>query len=50
MVRSKQVVVLSVALSALVLAGCDGRVMFAGNLMLTVIPCVLLWVTVNLKK
>ena len=32
------------------LASCDGRLIAAGNLALAVVPFVLLWVTVNLKK
>ncbi len=31
-------------------ASCDGRLIAAGNLGLAVVPCILLWVTVNLKK
>lgn len=30
--------------------GCDARLLVAGNLTLAVVPCVLLWVTVNLRK
>lgn len=30
--------------------GCDGRVVVAGNLALATVPCVLLWMTVNLKN
>lgn len=41
-----EVVLLMVA----TLASCDGRLIAAGNLVLAVVPCVLLWVTVNLKK
>lgn len=31
-------------------SGCDGRVVLVGNLTLAAIPCVLLWLTVNLEK
>ena len=42
---------LTVILTSLVLSsGCDGRVLFAGNIVLATIPCVLLWLTVNLQK
>lgn len=30
--------------------GCDGRAIIAGNLAVSAIPCVLLYLTINLKK
>ncbi len=30
--------------------GCDGRIVMAGNLFLATIPCLLLWLTVNLQR
>ena len=31
-------------------SSCDGRLIVTGNVLLTLVPCSLLWVTVNLKK
>lgn len=41
--------VIFIAIAAL-LTGCDGELIAAGNVSLAVVPCVLLWVTVNLEK
>ncbi len=40
----------AVATLALAATGCDGRMILAGNLAISAIPCVLLYLTVNLKK
>lgn len=31
-------------------SGCDGQLIAAGNVSLAFVPCVLLWVTINLEK
>ena len=49
MVKSTYVTVMLLVLVT-TLAGCDGRIIAAGNLTFAVIPCVLLWITVNLKR
>ena len=41
---------LIVATLAVLASSCDGRLVVAGNVVMAVIPCVLLWITVNLKK
>lgn len=42
--------IILVMLVMTLVTSCDGRLIAAGNLLLAVVPCVLLWVTVNLKK
>ena len=32
------------------LAGCDGQAVYIGNLAVTTIPCVMLYLTLNYKK
>lgn len=41
---------LVVAAFAIAVTGCDGRVLMAGNIALSAVPCVLLYLTINLKK
>jgi hypothetical protein len=50
--KSMYTIIAGVAFATLALAatGCDGRAILAGNLALSAVPCVLLYLTVNLKK
>lgn len=49
MLQPRNLVALTVLL-ALCASGCDGRVVFASNVFLAIIPCAMLWFTVNLEK
>ena len=45
-----QRLVMFTTLAGLLSSGCDGNVLFASNVALTSVPCLLLWITVNLQK